>query len=80
MNETLDEAMTALEELSQDTTVPKNIKTKILDIMGMLKNDADLSLKVNKALSELDEINDDANLQPYTRTQIWNIVSLLEAI
>ena len=80
MDDVLEEAISALDELSQDTTIPKNIKSKILEVLGILKGDIDLSLKVNKALSELDEINDDSNLQPYTRTQIWNVVSLLEAI
>ncbi|MBU0461926.1 MAG: UPF0147 family protein, partial [Nanoarchaeota archaeon] len=38
----------------------------------------ELSIRINKALSELDEISDDTNLQAYTRTQIWNIASMLE--
>jgi len=28
----------------------------------------------------LDEVSDDNNIQPYTRTQIWNIASMLEAL
>jgi len=34
----------------------------------------------NKALDELDELVSDNNIQQYTRTQIWNVVSLLEKI
>jgi uncharacterized protein (UPF0147 family) len=70
----------ALEMLATDNTVPRNIKSHILEIISILKeeNEKDLSMKINKALSELDEISDDVNLQAYTRTQVWNIASMLE--
>ena len=70
----------ALQELQEDNTVPRNIKTKIQAIIDILNDDTEKSIKVNKSLSELDEIADDVNLQQYTRTQIWNIVSMLETI
>lgn len=69
-----------LEELEQDATVPRNIKDKIKTTIKVLKDNSDIKISVNKALHELDDIADDSNLQPYTRTQIWNIVSLLEKI
>lgn len=69
-----------LEELEGDNTVPRNIKIKIGEIVKILKQEDEISIKINKALSELDEISDDSNLQPYTRTQIWNVVSALEMI
>lgn len=72
----------SLETLSTDNTVPRNIKSRILEIISILKeeNEKDMSMKINKALSELDEISDDINLQAYTRTQIWNIASMLEMV
>lgn len=79
MNEQLADAVEALEELRDDNTVPKNIKQKIDLIISTLNEDAELSIIVNKALNELDEISDNNNIQPYTRTQLWNIVSILEA-
>ena len=69
-----------LEELKDDAAVPKNVKIKIDSIMGVLNGDSDTSIKLNKALHELDEIANDANLQSYARTQIWNIVSVLEKV
>ena len=80
MSEQVDEIISSLGELSDDNTIPKNVKLKIAEVIKILKDQSDISLKVNKALGILDEISDDSNLQPYTRTQIWNIVSLLEAI
>ena len=69
-----------LEELKTDSSVPRNVKEKIGNTIVALKEKNDLKLRINKALHELDEIADDANLQPYTRTQIWNVVSLLEKL
>ena len=80
---TIDEirkAIDALVELRNDTTVPKNIKQKIEDIISNLSDEQEVSMMVNRALNELDEISDNNNIQPYTRTQIWSIVSLLESV
>ncbi|AJF61151.1 TPA: hypothetical protein HA239_05165 [Candidatus Woesearchaeota archaeon] len=76
----LEEITEILQELLDDTTVPKNVKTKIQQIIDSLNQKTELSLRVNKALSLLDEISDDNNIQPYTRTQIWNVASILESI
>lgn len=70
----------ALVELEQDSSVPKNIKDKVQRTLEALQGNGDLSIKVDKALQALDEVSDDINIQPYTRTQIWNIVSMLEKI
>jgi len=72
------ETIEKLQELENDINIPKNIKIKVKSIINILKGDIELSIKINKALNELDEISNDANLEPYTRTQIWNIVSILE--
>lgn len=76
--EVLTEVKAALAEMLEDTTVPKNVKEKVHNSLQFLNHDIELSIKVNKVLSELEELSDDINMQAYTRTQIWNIVSLLE--
>lgn len=69
----------AISELQEDSTVPKNVKEKVQEIIKTLSDDKiELSMKTDKALQILDEIGEDSNLQTYTRTQIWNIVSTLE--
>lgn len=70
----------ALNEMQEDTTVPKNVKTKLSDVQGMLNSQEESSMKMNRALDILVEVSDDINLQPYVRTKIWNIVSMLEAV
>ena len=69
-----------LKELLEDSSIPKNVKENIEKVIKILEDTGELSLKVNKALNVLDEISDDINMQSYTRTQIWNIVSMLEKV
>jgi len=76
----LTEIIEVITELCEDPTVPRNIKSKFQEIVSHLKDSNETSIKVNKALHNLDEIGDDTNLQPYIRTQIWNIVSMLEKV
>jgi uncharacterized protein len=70
----------ALTELNSDSSVPKNVKSKIAEIIALLNKSDDLSIRINKALNLLDDISDDNNIQTYSRTQIWNIVSMLETV
>jgi uncharacterized protein (UPF0147 family) len=72
--------MEVIEELQEEASIPKNVKDKFNSTISALKGSGDVSIRVNKALHELEEIADDPNLQPYTRTQIWNIVSMLEKL
>ncbi len=76
----LNNVLEVLKELSEDSIVPKNIKSKISEVIEILEGDSEMSLKISKALHELEEISDDSNLQAFTRTQIWNITSMLEKI
>ncbi len=76
----VNEIITALSELEQDNTVPRNIKERVQRTLTALNGNGEMSMKIDKALQELDEAADDINLQAYTRTQIWNIVSMLEKL
>ena len=80
MDEQLKSIVEVLKDLEGDNGVPRNVKDRIKTVIIALKDTQDIKLGVNKALHELDEVNDDPNLQPYIRTQIWNVVSLLESI
>ena len=78
--ETITEIIEVLSELLDDVTVPRNIKTKVQSLIDALKGADDITLKVSKVLHELESVGDDINLQPYTRTQLFNIISMLEKI
>jgi uncharacterized protein (UPF0147 family) len=74
----LEGVIEALVMLKNDQGVPKNIKARINSLLDELNTTDDSSMMVNKLLSELDDISGDINLQPFVRTQIFNISSMLE--
>lgn len=76
----MDTVIKSLNEIQEDGTVPRNVRMKIESIVSTLKEDIEVSIKINKTLNELDEIANDVNLQSYTRTQIWNVMSALEKL
>ncbi len=68
-----------LGEIMEDRTVPRNIRTVAETAKKNLEDDSkEMDLKLNSAISVLDEITNDPNIPTYTRTQIWNVVSMLE--
>jgi|TARA_Y100000310_G_C20633406_1_gene789872 uncharacterized protein (UPF0147 family) len=76
-----DNVSTLLSEISEDPSTPKNVRSKIGNIMNILGcQDHEDSIKKDKVLCELDELTNDNNIQQFTRTQIWNVVSLLENV
>ena len=75
------QAMVVLNEVSQDTTTPRNIRRAAKTAMDSLQSgDLSLGVRAANAISILDEISQDPNMPPYTRVKLWNAVSLLEAI
>jgi uncharacterized protein len=76
----MDGIVIGLLEIQDDTSVPRNVRAHIQGIISALKADAELSIKLSKALNQLDEITNDVNLQSYTRTSLYNIMSVLEKL
>lgn len=76
----LQNVIMALQELEQDPSTPKNVKAKLQSTIKVLNENSDTSIKVSKALHELEYLAEDVNVQSYTRTQIFSIVSLLEIV
>ena len=70
-----------LNEINADRTVPKNIRNAVEQAKNDLnKENIDMAVRINSVISILDEVSNDPNIPIYTRTQIWNIVSMLEAM
>ncbi len=68
-----------LRQIADDRTVPKNIRTRCEEAIRILEGGQDKAVKINTVISSLDEVTNDPNIPMYTRTMVWNIVSLLEA-
>ncbi len=72
---------TLLDEVANDRTVPRNVRTAVLSAKADLANEKlDVELRVSSAIAVLDEVANDINLPPYSRTHVWNIVSKLETL
>jgi len=70
-----------LDEISQDRTVPKNIRTAMEQAKASLMDaKQEIAVRINGAISILDDVANDPNIPVYSRTQIWNIVSMLEVL
>lgn len=67
-----------LGQIVEDRTVPRNIREVVERSSAALDGKGSRELKISTAVSLLDEIINDPNMPMYTRTQIWNIVSMLE--
>ena len=77
----LDEINKLLDEISSDRTVQRNIRVLIEQAKKDMNNTAnEMPVRINSAISILDEVSNDPNIPIYTRTHIWNMVSMLEVI
>jgi len=75
----LKQLFTILEQIINDRTVPKNIRKAVEDSKAILSESSDSpEVQISTAINILDEIINDPNMPMYTRTQIWNVVSMLE--
>ncbi|MFB6294314.1 MAG: UPF0147 family protein [Candidatus Nanohaloarchaea archaeon] len=76
----IDTAIQRMEDLKEDDTVPSNVKDALDRCIETLEDgDEDLSVRINTAASFLDEVSNDPNIAQHTRTEIWNIASMLES-
>lgn len=81
MDERIQVALVLLRELEADAQVPKQVKVRIGAMIKLLEgSETELHMNVSRAKCELEELADDTNMQPFTRTQLFNIVSQLEGV
>lgn len=76
----LSEVLLALKEIEADQTLPKSIKTKISSTIKLLEEKGEISIKVSRALHEIEQLADDVNTPSFIRTQLFNITSMLEVV
>jgi len=81
MQERLKQAIELINQILEDRTVPRNIRDHAEKAKNsLLDEEHEISVRVNKATHTFDEVSEDSNMPIYTRTQIWNIVTVLESI
>ena len=77
----LDATMETLTELSEDLSVPKNIRRGALAAKSELeRRSTAVDLRIASAVYRLVELANDPNLPSHARTAIWSVVSRLESL
>ena len=80
-DERIKQAKSVLSIIGDDRTTPRNIRRAANEARNMLEvSDQSQAVQAAQAINILDDISQDPNMPPYTRTRIWNIVSMLEVI
>jgi uncharacterized protein (UPF0147 family) len=80
-DERINQAKSVLSLIGEDRTTPRNIRRAANEARNMLEvSDQSQAVQAAQAINILDDISQDPNMPPYTRTRIWNIVSMLEVI
>ena len=75
------QALMVLEQVSEDSTTPRNIRRAAKDSMGALQSqEYTPAVRASNVISILDEILQDPNMPAYTRVKLWNVMSFIEAI
>ena len=79
--ESLNNAITTLNQIATNSSTPKNIRKNIADIVEELKSDEySISVRAANTISSLDDVTQDPNMPSYVRTSLWQAVSTLESI
>lgn len=72
-----DEIVEIMQEIISDRAVPRNIRAKVEEAVSKVKQNDVTGL--SEAIYLLDDISNDVNMPDHTRTDIWHLISLIEA-
>ena len=79
--ESLNSAVSTLNQIATNYSTPKNIRKNITDIIEELKSEEySVSVRAANTISALDDVTQDPNMPSYVRTSLWQAVSMLESI
>ncbi|MBD3397783.1 hypothetical protein GF412_01490 [Candidatus Micrarchaeota archaeon] len=76
----VEEIVSLIDEVVEDTSVPKNIRKALSDAKQRLQTDDEQVVKVSAAIYSLESVAEDVNMPPHARMQIWSIMSELESL
>ena len=74
------EVVELMDAVIEDTTVPRNIRTAVDEARQKVLSKEKRPVAITSALYVLNDISNDINMPSHTRTEIWSIISALEAI
>jgi hypothetical protein len=79
--ESLNNAMSTLNQIATNPSTPRNIRKNIAELIeGLKSGEYSISVRAVNTISLLDDVTQDPNLPSYVRTSLWQAVSTLESI
>lgn len=79
--EELEEICNMLGQITEDNSIPRNIRTGASECEDLLlESDDELDVRIASSIFKLEEMADDPNIPLHGRTLIWNVISELESI
>jgi len=76
-----DEVLFLLDELSQDTTVPRNVRRNATESKNRIMTSKEsLDIKCASAVSVLEDMANDPNVPSHGRAALYTIISKLESL
>ncbi len=79
MSSNADKIVPYLDQLIEDTSVPRNVRSAIQRAKDRIQKDEG-QVGVSGAVYALEEVSNDINLPTHARTMIWSILSELEGL
>jgi uncharacterized protein (UPF0147 family) len=81
MEEKVKKAIEMLDQISEDNSIPRNIRRGATEAKEKLMDESQpLDVRASSAIFIMDELANDQNLPLHGRTMVWNIMSQLEAL
>ena len=74
----MNESIEIMDEIVEDRAVPRNIREKISQARAKIKENNATTL--SEAIYIMSDISNDVNMPDHTRTDIWHVISLVEAM
>ncbi len=79
--ERINNAISILTNIADNSMTPKYVRQSIKDIITNLKNDKlDAAIRAANAVSMLDELTQSPNVPSHMRVTLWQVVSILESV
>lgn len=69
-----------MDAVIEDVAVPRNIRKAVEEAKQKVLSKEKKSIAITSALYVLNDVSNDINMPSHTRTEIWSIISSLEAI
>jgi uncharacterized protein (UPF0147 family) len=77
----LNQIIDVLDQLSEDTSVPRNIRRGATEAKAKLNQDGEaMDVRVSSSIGKLDDLANDPNIPMHGRTVIYRIISELENV